>query len=110
MKKREQGVVLDFHDVLFQLASPNKVFGSFRSETVMGKRRKDGVVCGKRACSYMKDSEPSAWVERYRSQCNAGGHVVNWNHVYSVVDIGNESKLNASLREAPDEVIRVSDW
>jgi hypothetical protein len=110
MKKREQCVVLDFHDVLFQLASPNEVFASFRREPVTRKGRKEGVVCGKRACSYMKDSEPSAWVGRYRSQCDAERHVVNWNHVYSVVDIGNESKLNASLREAPYEVVRVSDW
>ena len=58
----------------------------------------------------MKDSEPGAWVGRYRSQCDTEGHVVNWNHVDSIVDIRDKSKLNASLREAPDEVVRVSNW
>jgi len=76
---------------------------------VSGKRRKDGIVCGKRACSYMKDSEPG-WVGRYRSQCDTEGHVVDWNHVDSIVDIRDKSKLNASLREAPDKIVRVGDW
>jgi len=96
--------------VLFQLASPDKVFASFGRETVSGKRRKDGVVCGKRACSYMKHSEPSDWVGRYRSLGNTKGHVVDWNHVDSIVDIWDKSKLDASLREAPDKIVGVSNW
>jgi hypothetical protein len=56
----------------------------------------------------MQDSEPT-WVGRYRGQCDTKGHVVNWNHVDGIVDIGNKSKLNATLREAPDEVVRISD-
>jgi hypothetical protein len=36
--------------------------------------------------------------------------VVDWNHVDSIVDIRDKSKLDASLCEAPDEVVGVSNW
>jgi hypothetical protein len=94
--------------VLFQLAPPDEVFASFSRKTVSGKRRKDGVVCGKRACSYMKHSEP--WVGRYCGLCDAEGHVIDWNHVDSIVDIRNKSELDASLREAPDKIVGVSNY
>jgi hypothetical protein len=100
---------LDFHDVLFQLAPPDEVFAFFGSKPVSGKRRKNGVVCGKRACSHMKHSEPSDWVGRYRGQSDTEGHVIDWNHINSIVDIRDKSKLDASLREAPDEIVGVSD-
>lgn len=96
--------------MLFQLASPDKVFASFGRESVSGKRRKDGVVCGKRVCSDMKHSEPSDWFGRYRGLCDTEGHVVDWNHVDSIINIGDKSKLDASLRKAPDKIVGVSNW
>lgn len=36
--------------------------------------------------------------------------MVDWDHVDSIVDIRNKSKLDASLREAPDKIVGVSHW
>jgi hypothetical protein len=96
--------------VLFQLASPDQVFAPFCGEPVTRKARKDGVVGGKRARSYMEDSQSGAWRLRYRGQCDAVCHVVNWNHVNGIVDIRNKPKLNATLRKPPDEIVRIGHW
>jgi hypothetical protein len=57
----------------------------------------------------MEDSQPGFCLRRYSSECDTESYVVNWNHVNGIVDIGDKSKLNASLRKAPDEVVRVGD-
>jgi hypothetical protein len=36
--------------------------------------------------------------------------VIDRNHVDSIVDIRDKSKLDASLREAPDKIVGVSNW
>jgi hypothetical protein len=58
----------------------------------------------------MEDSQPGAGLRKYRSHCGTESYVVNWNHVDRIVDIGDKPKLNASLCEAPDEVVRIGDW
>jgi hypothetical protein len=101
---------LDFHDVLFQLAPPDKVFTSFYRKTISRKRREDGVVCGKGLRSHMEDSQPGAGMRRHCSLCDTTSHMIDWDHVDGIIDIGDKSKLNASLCKAPDEVVRVGDW
>ena len=36
--------------------------------------------------------------------------MVDRNHVDSIVDVRGKSKLDASLCEAPDEIVGVSNW
>jgi hypothetical protein len=96
--------------VLFQPTSPDQVFASFYCEPVTRKRGKDGVVRGKRARSYMENSQSGIRGGRHCSQCDTVRNVVNWNHVNSIIDIGDKSKLNAPFCKAPDEIVRIGDW
>ena len=55
----------------------------------------------------MKDGERSIWEGCNGCQCGAASDVIDRNHVDGVVNIWNESELNASLDHPPDKIVGI---
>lgn len=60
----------------------------------------------------MEDGKSVLWFWKWRDcgQSGAPRDMVNWDHVDSIIDVGHQSELNASLDKSPDEVVRVRNY
>jgi len=115
VEEREESVVSDFEDVVLELGSPVEVGGGGDVVSVGGERREEIVVSNGGSGGDVSDrdgSEGRLLGGGRREDRGDGGDssdVVDGNHVDGVVDVGDETELDGSLDESPDEVVGVGD-
>lgn len=110
MQEREKGIILNLHDMLLELSAPDQIFTGFSSEAVLGEGGKHGVESRKRLGLDVEDTEGSIPKRRNGSKRSTQRNVVDRYHVDGVVNVGDKSKLDASLDHTPDEIIRIGYW
>ena len=109
MQQREQGVVLDFHDMLLELPPPDEVFNLLRGEAVPGERRKHHVERRHRPRGDVQNRHGSVGQWRDGRKPSAQRDVVDGDHVDGIVDIRDQSQLDAPFDHAPDEIICIGN-
>ncbi len=97
MQQGEEGVILNFHNMLLEFAAPYEVLTRLCGETVCRKGGKQGIESWKWLGLNMQDAEGSILQGGDSRKRSTKGDVIHGYHVDGVVDVGDQSELDAPL-------------